>query len=65
MKCNIGGVDRKLRIVLGLAIIAAGIYFQSWWGAIGVMALLTGSQPISQLACQRKMAVVMLKRNLH
>tara|TARA_R110001583_G_scaffold7136_6_gene35497 strand:- start:3461 stop:3676 length:216 start_codon:yes stop_codon:yes gene_type:complete len=43
MKCNVGGIDRKLRIVVGLAIIAAGIYFQSWWGIIGVVALLTGA----------------------
>lgn len=42
MKCNVGGIDRKLRIVAGLAIIAAGIYFQSWWGVIGMIPLLTG-----------------------
>jgi hypothetical protein len=43
MKCNVGGIDRKLRIVVGLAIIAAGIYFQSWWGVIGMIPLLTGA----------------------
>jgi len=43
MKCNVGSIERKLRIVAGLAIIAGGIYFESWWGAIGVMPLLTGS----------------------
>lgn len=43
MQHNVGGVDRALRIIVGLAIIAAGFYFQSWWGAVGVIPLLTGS----------------------
>jgi len=41
MKKNVGGIDRVLRTVIGLAIIGTGIYFQSWWGAIGVLPLLT------------------------
>lgn len=43
MKCNVGGFDRKLRIVVGLAIIAIGLYYQTWWGLVGVVPLLTGS----------------------
>jgi hypothetical protein len=43
MKCNVGGIDRTLRIVAGLAIIAAGIYFQSWLGVIGVIPIFTGT----------------------
>jgi hypothetical protein len=43
MKCNVGDIVRKLRIFLGLAIIAAGIYFQSWWGVIGLISLLTAT----------------------
>jgi type IV secretory pathway TrbD component len=39
---NVGGADRVVRIVAGLAIIAAGIYFGSWLGAIGVIPLATG-----------------------
>jgi hypothetical protein len=42
MKCNVGKIDRALRIVLGLAIILAGIYFKSWWGAVGLIPILTG-----------------------
>jgi len=41
MKTNIGTADRIIRIVIGLAIIAAGIYFKSWWGAIGAIPLIT------------------------
>jgi ribose/xylose/arabinose/galactoside ABC-type transport system permease subunit len=43
MTQNIGGIDRSVRAVLGLAIIAAGIYFKSWWGAIGLVPLLTAT----------------------
>lgn len=42
MKCNVGKIDRILRIISGLAIIAGGVYMQSWWGAIGIVPLLTG-----------------------
>jgi hypothetical protein len=39
---NVGGIDRTLRILLGLALIAWGIYAQNWLGAIGVVLLVTG-----------------------
>ena len=41
MKKNVGKIDKTLRITIGLAAIAAGLYFQSWWGAIGAIPLLT------------------------
>jgi Protein of unknown function (DUF2892) len=40
--CNVGKVDRIIRIVAGLAIIGAGVVLHSWWGAIGVVPLATG-----------------------
>ncbi len=42
MKANVGGFDKTLRILLGVVIIAAGFYFKSWLGAIGLVPLLTG-----------------------
>lgn len=42
MKSNVGSADRIVRIVLGLAIIVVGIVMKSWWGAIGLLPLLTG-----------------------
>jgi sulfite exporter TauE/SafE len=42
MNKNVGSLDRNIRIIAGVAIIAAGIYYQSWWGAIGAIPLLTG-----------------------
>jgi type IV secretory pathway TrbD component len=41
MKTNVGGADRVIRIMAGLAIIAAGVVYKSWWGAIGVIPLGT------------------------
>ncbi len=43
MKINVGGIDRILRIIVGVALIAltaAGII--GVWGWIGVVPLLTG-----------------------
>jgi hypothetical protein len=42
MQCNVGQTERTIRIVAGVAIIAAGILFGSWWGAIGLIPLATG-----------------------
>ena len=41
MKANIGSVDRVVRIVAGCAILAAGYYFRSWWGLLGLLPILT------------------------
>lgn len=41
MTCNIGKTDRLLRIIIGLCIIAFGIYDKTWWGAIGIVPLIT------------------------
>jgi hypothetical protein len=43
MKPNVGGIDRILRILAGLAILGAGYYFKSWWGLIGIVPILTGT----------------------
>jgi len=42
MKKNVGGMDRVARIVLGLVGVGAGLYFQSWWGLLGLAILGTG-----------------------
>ncbi|MBZ8139328.1 hypothetical protein CLD22_05355 [Rubrivivax gelatinosus] len=44
MKSNVGGIDRILRIVLGLALIGLTLAgFIGVWGWIGVVPLLTGA----------------------
>ncbi len=42
MKCNVGKMDRLLRIIVGSTIVIAGIYFQNWWGAVGIVPITTG-----------------------
>ncbi len=41
MKTNVGFIDRVVRLILGCAILAAGYYYQSWWGLVGLVPLLT------------------------
>jgi hypothetical protein len=41
MKKNVGSADKVIRIILGVAIIAFGIYSQSWWGLVGIVPLFT------------------------
>jgi hypothetical protein len=44
MKCNSGGLDRILRIVVGLVLVAlAATGMVGAWGWIGVVPLLTGA----------------------
>ena len=43
MGCNVGGADRAVRIVAGLAILAGGVFGPlGWWGALGLVPLATG-----------------------
>ena len=41
MKCNMGRGDRMFRGILGVVILAAGLFFQSWWGLVGLIPLMT------------------------
>ena len=43
MQCNVGKTDRMVRMIAGVVIMAAGVYYQSWWGAIGIVPLVTGA----------------------
>ena len=43
MKCNVGGIDRVLRIVVGLVLIGlAASNVVGIWGWIGIVPLATG-----------------------
>jgi len=41
MKKNVGITDKWIRVIIGLAIIGAGIYFKSWWGLVGIIPIAT------------------------
>ncbi len=43
MTRNVGSIDRIVRVVAGLALIAAGVYYKAWWGVIGVVPLATAA----------------------
>ena len=40
-KTNVGNADRVIRLILAVAIIGAGVYFQSWLGLIALVPLVT------------------------
>lgn len=42
LRRNVGTVEALLRVFAGLAILGVGLYYQSWWGLIGLIPLLTG-----------------------
>lgn len=45
MKPNVGGIDRALRIVVGLAILSLFFFIDSanrWWALVGIVPLVTG-----------------------
>jgi len=41
MKCNIGKMDKNFRIIMGVAILAIGVFFKNWWGIIGLIPVVT------------------------
>lgn len=41
MNKNVGGIDKNLRLLLGIAIIVIGYLNNSWWGAIGIVPIFT------------------------
>jgi hypothetical protein len=42
MQCNVGNKDRTARIALAIAIGALGLFYQSWWGLLALIPLITG-----------------------
>lgn len=48
---NIGSVDRVIRVIIGLAIGAAGLYYNSWWGLVGIVPVVTAFLRFCPLYC--------------
>ena len=42
MKENVGSGDKITRILIGVVIVAAGIYYETWLGLIGIIPVATG-----------------------
>jgi DUF2892 family protein len=44
MKSNVGGIDRILRIVIGIVLVGlAATGTVGWWGWLGIVPLATGA----------------------
>jgi len=43
MQCNVGITDRIIRALAGVLIIALGFVFNTWWGAVGLIPLVTAA----------------------
>jgi Inner membrane protein YgaP-like, transmembrane domain len=44
MQANVGGIDRALRVIVGLGLLSMLLFGQGdarWWGLVGVVPLLT------------------------
>lgn len=44
MKANVGGIDRAVRVVVGLALLSMLFFVEGdtkWWGLIGIVPLFT------------------------
>ncbi len=41
MKENVGSKDRAIRLIAGAIVILSGLYYQSWWGALGLVPIVT------------------------
>jgi len=42
MTSNVNRSDRVIRVILGFAVIIVGILLNSWWGALGLIFVVTG-----------------------
>jgi len=51
MKKNIGKIDKSIRIIIGLALIAYGIIEHSYLGLIGLIPLITALVSWCPLYC--------------
>lgn len=41
MKKNVGKIDMIVRLLIGFGIGAAGLYFNTWWGLLGIIPVMT------------------------
>lgn len=41
MKKNVGKIDMIIRIIIGIVVASVGIVYESWWGLIAILPLLT------------------------
>lgn len=42
LKKNVGHIESIVRVTIGALIMAAGLYFDSWWGFVGLIPVFSG-----------------------
>jgi hypothetical protein len=42
MKRNVGRADRGLRLIIGLVVLITGYFYESYWGLLGLVPLVSG-----------------------
>lgn len=42
MKCNVGNREKYFRVLGGVIVLIAGVYFTAWWGFFSIYFFLTG-----------------------
>jgi len=63
MKANMGKADKTFRVTVGTIIIALGVYFQSWWGAIGIIPIFTSLISWCPLYAPFNLSTILKKKN--
>ncbi len=43
MNLNIGKIDAIVRVLVGVAVLGAGYHYESAWGLVGILPLLTAA----------------------
>ena len=41
MKENVGSMDQYVRYVIGMSLLTAGVAYDSMWGLIGIVSIMT------------------------
>ncbi|WP_069132710.1 YgaP family membrane protein [Rhodohalobacter halophilus] len=52
LKKNVGYIDSVIRVLIGALIVGAGLYFDNFWGFLGLILVFSGTAsfcPIYQL----------------
>jgi hypothetical protein len=62
MTCNIGKIDKIIRLIIGVVIAVLGFYFKSWWGLLALIPLLTAAIGFCPLYVPLKISTVKKKK---
>ena len=63
MKKNMGGLDKNLRLGVGVAILIIGYLNDSWWGLIGLVPIITSFMSFCPIYLPLKMSTIKSKKN--